>query len=115
MRMGWWLGGRDRRMYLSRPFRYVDVTFVGLYEPGEQWPFGLMAMRTADVDQIDSLKGVELMSKLIARMIREKKADADIQIVANDEWMRELAPTLHELLTTATKDAGRRYEPFTFF
>lgn len=112
---GWWYrpNGRPLNVFL-RSIPYTDCTFSLLYQPGREWPFAIHACVTSQLSY-ELTRRIKQMSNLIRHLVKAKKADTGMSIEADDEWLRNLAPTVHELLTTSLKDEGTVYEPAGLF
>lgn len=115
MFQGWWHRprGRPTNVFL-RSLAFVDCTFCLLYTPGSEGPFAVFVGLTGLVP-VEVTERIEFMSKLIRDLVKAKKADTGVSIEADDEWLRSIAPTVHELLTTLLKDEGTIYEPAGLF
>lgn len=97
-----------------RTVAYTDCTFCLLYTPGADGPFALFVSLTGLVPQLVEER-IRYMSKLIRDLVKQRKADTGVSVEADDEWLRSIAPTIHELLTTLLKDEGTVYEPAGLF
>lgn len=106
--------GKVRHLFIE-PVRFTDVVYLKLKVIGSDEPFALFVQRTSDLRPWLPIEEIERMSKMIRQLIKEKRADTGVNIVAEDEWLRSLAPQLHELLTVSIKDQGKVYEPGGLF
>lgn len=115
MFQGWWHRPRGRPMNVFlRSVAFTDCTFCMLHLPGEEGPFAMFVALTGLVPQLVEER-ITYMSKIIRDLVKQRKADTGVSIEADDEWLRSIAPTVHELLTTLLKDEGAVYEPSGLF
>lgn len=115
MFQGWWHRprGRPTNVFL-RSVAFTDCTFCLLHTPGAEGPFAMFVGLTGLIPSLVEER-IAFMSKLIRDLVKQKKADTGVSVEADDEWLRSIAPTVHELLTTLLKDEGAVYEPAGLF
>lgn len=94
---------------------YGELLCVRIRVAGSPFPWALFWLEVEELNRLLAKEAFAKMSKLINRLIDEKKAQTGSLIVAADSELEAIAPTVAELLTTQTKKEGVVYDPFGMF
>src|SRR5262249_40205353 len=101
---------RGKRCYSWWTWHRQELLLTFIHVAGVREPWALMYSRTGMFDGMDLDTKGTYMSNLIKKLIDRKKAEDGRQVIASDEALEQMAPTVHELLTTVEKQKGKIYE-----